>query len=75
MTYWEPSSSDPKTIDEAYKALRFHCARLEELLDANSQSLDEKALKRSDKAVTVMKVGFKILKKAIRERPRLKAVA
>lgn len=65
----------PQTIEEAYEGLRFHCARLEELLETNPSGMDEKALKRSDKAVTVMKVGFKILKKAMRKRSPLKAVA
>jgi hypothetical protein len=76
MTYWQPcNQTPPQSINEAYEALRFHCARLEELLEANPHGLDEQALKRSDKAVTVMKVGFKILKKAIRARQKLKAVA
>lgn len=75
MTFGPYNHQIPMTVEEAYESLRFHCSRLEELLEANGQSLNEKALKRSDKAVTVMKVGFKILKKAIREVPKLRAVA
>ena len=59
-------SHNPQTIEQAYDALRFHCNRLEEILDASGHNMTHKALKRSDKAVTVMKVGFKILKKAIK---------
>jgi hypothetical protein len=64
----------PQTVEQAYDALRFHCERLEELLEANAEGHNDKALKRSDKAVTVMKVGFKILKKAIKRRPHLTVV-
>ncbi len=60
---------NPPTIEQAYDAMRFHCERLEEILEANAQGLNDKTLKRSDKAVTVMKVGFKILKRAIKKRP------
>lgn len=64
----------PQSVEQAYDALRFHCERLEELLEANAEGINDKALKRSDKAVTVMKVGFKILKKAIKKRPALRLV-
>jgi hypothetical protein len=64
---------NPQTIEQAYDALRFHCERLEELLEANAEGHGDKALKRSDKAVTVMKVGFKILKKAISQEMRERA--
>ena len=67
--------NNPHTIEQAYDALRFHCERLEELLEANTEGHNDKALKRSDKAVTVMKVGFKILKKAIKKRPNFAAVS
>lgn len=67
-------SINPETIEQAYDALRFHCERLEELLEANAEGHGDKALKRSDKAVTVMKVGFKILKKAIKKRPHFAGV-
>lgn len=67
--------SNAQTVEQAYDALRFHCERLEELLEANAGGLNDKALKRSDKAVTVMKVGFKILKKAIRKQPHLTVVS
>lgn len=65
---------NPQTVEQAYDALRFHCERLEEILEANAEGHSDKALKRSDKAVTVMKVGFKILKKAIKKRPALRLV-
>jgi hypothetical protein len=51
------------TIEDAYEHLRFACNRLEELLEKSDP--ETKQTKRCDKAVTVMKVGFKILKKAI----------
>lgn len=63
--------SNTQTIEQAYDALRFHCERLEEILEANAEGHNDKALKRADKAITVMKVGFKILKKAIKKRPVL----
>lgn len=66
---------NPQTVEQAYDALRFHCERLEELLEANTERHSDKTLKRSDKAVTVMKVGFKILKKAIKARPQLSVVS
>jgi hypothetical protein len=76
VTFGPHNIQNPETIEEAYEGLRFNCARLEELLEASADALDEKAMKRSDKAVTVMKVGFKILKKAIRRRAaKLQAVA
>lgn len=65
----------PKNAEQAYDALRFHCERLEEILEDNTQGLTDKALKRSDKAVTVMKVGFKILKKALKKQPSVSNVA
>lgn len=66
--------SNAQTVEQAYDALRFHCERLEELLEMNAEGHSDKALKRSDKAVTVMKVGFKILKKAIKKQPTLRLV-
>jgi hypothetical protein len=55
-------------LQRAYKELRQDCALLERLLQritdhAEPSPLTEKELKRLDKAVTVMKVGFKIVKK------------
>jgi len=54
-------------IVTSYRELRKACSRLEKLLqritDADDRALTDKDLKRLDKAVTVMKVGFKIVKK------------
>lgn len=71
----DPQSPDPQFPDEGdgtvdrmrsiYTNLRFECAELETLIGANQFS--EQDLKRLDKAVTVMKVGFKILKKVARK--------
>lgn len=66
--------TNPQSIEQAYDALRFHCELLEEILEANAQGLSDKTLKRSDKAVTVMKVGFKILKKAINKQHELRKI-
>lgn len=64
-----PGWPQATTVREAYDRLRADCESLERLLESNPCNLDEKALKRADKAVTVMKVGFKILKKAIKKQP------
>ena len=50
---------------ETYKSLRLDCIELEELI-GNGRGLSDKDLKRLDKAVTVMKVSFKIVKKVLR---------
>jgi hypothetical protein len=56
-------------IKQAYRKLRKDASELErvlqEITDAGHDGgpLSEKELKRMDKAVTVMKVGFKIVKK------------
>ena len=55
-----------------YEEIRESCHAMEELIGQNS--LPEKTLKRLDKAVTVMKVGFKIIKKALKEQSRKGAV-
>ena len=47
-----------------YNELRNQCATLEELIEAGD--FTEKELKRLDKSVTVMKAGFKMLKKVIK---------
>lgn len=62
-----------------YDELRTDCSDLEELLtlaEANPKSpmLMAKDLKRIDKAITVMKVGFKILKKALKKSKILRAL-
>jgi hypothetical protein len=69
-------------IECIYARLRNDCIELETILEKASQgnsSVSERNLKRLDKSVTVMKVGFKIMKKAIRKineerKPQLKSV-
>lgn len=77
MTQGWPTGPQPDSTDKAYAELRGHCNVLEHLLEQNREGLDERTLKRIDKAVTVMKVGFKIMKKALREKakPKLRVVA
>jgi hypothetical protein len=56
-------------IAAAYRKLRQDASHLEKVLqtitdrEGDNQIMSEKELKRLDKAVTVMKVGFKIVKK------------
>lgn len=78
----DPQTPDPQFPDEGdgttdqmrslYTNLRFECAELEMLIERGEKRglLTEKELKRLDKAVTVMKVGFKILKKVARHAPK-----
>lgn len=68
-TPWIPPTAPPKpddkeAIDHAYTTLRHACAALEEAIEARAD-LTDKQYKRLDKAVTVMKVGFKAVKKAM----------
>ncbi len=55
-----------------YNDLRWTCHQLEELLSVAESDPDfsEKDVKRLDKAVTVMKVGFKLVKKVLNARFR-----
>lgn len=55
--------SQPATVREAYANLRTACADLEDLI-AQGQTADD--LHHLDKAVTVMKVGFKMVKRVLR---------
>lgn len=60
---------EPGTTDQmarSYANLRFECADLEAII-ADAKGLTEKDLKRLDKAVTVMKVAFKIVAKVLRQ--------
>lgn len=50
-------------LHDAYADLRKACHRLEKRI--GKAGLSEKELKRLDKAITTMKVGFKIAKKVI----------
>lgn len=59
-----PKPDDKQSIDRVYHRLRHACAALEEVIEDRAD-LTEKQRKRLDKAVTVMKVGFKIVKKAM----------
>jgi hypothetical protein len=65
------SQIDGLAIDQ-YNNLRFTCHELEELISVVEDHPDwsEKDLKRLDKAVTVMKVGFKIMKKVLKSRAK-----
>lgn len=56
------TQSKPTTVQEAYAHLRCSCSALEDLL-AEQKGKD---LHRLDKAVTVMKVGFKMVKRVLR---------
>lgn len=55
----------PPQPQQIYKELRQQCADLERWLESNQGCISEKEFKRLDKAVVVMKAGFKIMKKAI----------
>jgi hypothetical protein len=64
--------SDPAyVLRRSYHALRASCYELEKALGGivpGSDGLAAKDIKRLDKAVTIMKVGFKLAKKALKER-------
>jgi hypothetical protein len=77
---WTPPTDDPvpdrsdenptpteDRLRRDYANLRLDCADLEELLGSLPSDLTAKDLKRLDKAVTVMKVGFKIVAKVLRK--------
>ena len=55
-------------FEKAYVRLRQDCIDIEELIEEHGDVLTEKELKRLDKGVVVMKVGFKLVKKAIKAR-------
>lgn len=59
-------SAGEKALLLIYGDLRLDCDQLEEMLGAPSSDLTEKDLKRLDKAVTIIKVGFKLIKKVLR---------
>jgi hypothetical protein len=64
------SPDAPDTTDQlarSYANLRFECADLEAIIGADHGGLSDKELKRLDKAVTVMKVAFKIVAKVLRK--------
>jgi hypothetical protein len=73
---WPTQPDDIETIDQAYEVLRAACNRLEILLERDQERIDHKTFKRCDKAVVVMKAGFKIMKKATTYKKRtLRVVA
>lgn len=59
-----PSNPTTRSLLASYVELRSECAGLEELIERGD--LTEQDVMRLDKAVTVMKVGFKIVKKVLR---------
>jgi len=78
-SYWSPPAKDPvpdrdetkptpteDRLRRDYANLRLDCADLEELLGSTNTDLTGKDLKRLDKAVTVMKVAFKLIAKVLR---------
>jgi hypothetical protein len=66
MTIELPPPLHSPTVEETlYYDLRSTCAALEIAIENNDNGFSEKDLKRLDKAITVMKVGFKIMKKAL----------
>lgn len=73
---WPTEPEQIDTIEEAYEALRAVCDRLEMILERDQEHTSHKIFKRCDKAVVLMKAGFKIVKKAIGyKKPSLRAVA
>lgn len=76
---WGPWPAQPEqivTIEQAYEALRIACERLEIIMERDQESIPHKTFKRCDKAVVLMKAGFKIVKKAIgHNKPALRVVA
>lgn len=65
----KPPADEPTPESDAvlhtYQNMRLDCIELEELI-GNGEGLSEKDLKRLDKAVTVIKVGFKLIKMVLR---------
>lgn len=62
-------STDLRCLLAAYVALRRECIGIEELIETSAEpgngTLTAADLKRMDKAVTVMKAGFKMVKKVL----------
>ncbi len=72
---WTPPAKEPerekptKEEDRLYRDysnLRLDCIALEEFLGSDPHGMSEKDLKRLDKAVTVMKVAFKLIARVLR---------
>lgn len=64
-----PADPASRALLATYVALRQECIGLEQLIESGAaDGLTADDLKRLDKAVTVMKVGFKMVKKVLRSR-------
>ncbi len=61
----KPPNADARALLASYVDLRRDCIAIEELIERGGE-LTPEDLKRLDKAVTVMKVGFKMVKKVLR---------
>lgn len=75
MTFGPLYYKQPTTVEQAYHNVRYSLEQLEQQLAMHDSSMDEEMRKRSDKAVTVMKVGIKIIKKAFGLKKNLQMVA
>lgn len=65
----------PVTIEQAYHNVRYAINQLEEQLETHDAAHDDEMRKRSDKGVTVIKVGVKIIKKAFGLTKNIKVAA
>jgi hypothetical protein len=61
----KPTETEQRLLRD-YQNLRLDCAALEELLGSDTIELSEKDRAEIDKAVTLMKVGFKMIKRRLR---------
>lgn len=59
--------AEVENLARTYCNLRQDCVEMEELLAADPPALADKDRKRLDKAVTVMKVSFKLVAKVLRK--------
>ena len=58
--------TNTRVLLTTYQELRLNCITLEDFIGKGTFTPNE--IKRLDKAITVMKVGFKMVKKIIRQR-------
>lgn len=73
---WPSQPEHINTIEEAYEAMRLVCDRMEVIMERDQNEIPHKMFKRCDKAVVLIKAGFKIVKKAIGyKKPKLRVVA
>lgn len=77
--YWEKIKKEreeakrrPQEIEETMRWIYIHFrvgfSELEQTIEARGEELSEEEAKRLDKAMVVMKTGFKMMKKVIRSR-------